>query len=427
MRRSTIQTTFIRLWHRYCRYIKATMGISEYPTEMNVSNWRDVSFVGLVIYLIPFSFLAIVPKIILGLMESQTYTAFFELSFYLLLCFLLLQKSIGVRLKKRFLMAMLYIFSLFILLMQGSAGPGILYFTCICTFTVFLFKSNRIYYFLLLNLGIVLAIDLIIYKQLFPTPLISQFSAVSWLSYASNLLFINLFTLILIQRVIWRLEKFIHTESELQGQLADETLEIVSLHNQLKESEDYYRYLFASNPSPMWVFDNHSLDFLQVNDAALKLYGYSREEFMRLNVKDIRPESELKTVLELIRSYNKSNRTFKGNMLHIKKNKKTFHVDVRSNQIEINGRSARLVLATDVTERVKYITSIENQNNRLKHIAWIQSHKVRAPLARVMSLSNLLTVIEDEKEKEEVLNYLIISADELNGIITSIIKHAEQE
>lgn len=85
------------------------------------------------------------------------------------------------------------------------------------------------------------------------------------------------------------------------------------------------------------------------------------------------------------------------------------------------------MLATDITERVKYVTSIEAQNNRLKHIAWIQSHKVRAPLARVMSLSSLIAGMQDGEERSEILDYLIVSADELNEIIVDIIKQAEQE
>jgi len=109
----------------------------------------------------------------------------------------------------------------------------------------------------------------------------------------------------------------------------------------------------------------------------------------------------------------------------LKKNKRTFPVEIRSNQIEVNGKIGRLVLATDITDHARYIQNIENQNKKLRHIAWIQSHKVRAPLARVMSLSDLLSRDHDESDKAAILKYLMLSADELNTIITMIIKQAE--
>ncbi|HMW03176.1 MAG TPA: response regulator, partial [Acidobacteriota bacterium] len=50
-----------------------------------------------------------------------------------------------------------------------------------------------------------------------------------------------------------------------------------------------YRYLFQHNPQPMWVYDLHTLKFLDVNESALRVYGYSREEFSRMTILDIRP------------------------------------------------------------------------------------------------------------------------------------------
>lgn len=425
--RDDLQKIIHSWWLRYSAWIYDIMGLQKLQDEGDVSYWRELSFIKIIIYLLPVSLLAMSVRISLGIMERHIFITIFDGAFYLVLATVLLQRRIRIAVKKVFVMVMFYIFALVTLLVQGAEGPGLLYFTCTCTFTVFLFKGNRIYFFLLANFLIFIALDFIIYHQLFDTPLLRHFTHISWLSHTSTLLFINLVTLILIQRVLWRLEKIIVRESELQGQLEDEGLEIAELNNKLKESEDYYRYLFANNPSPMWVFDTATLHFLQVNDAALSLYGYSREEFLSLTLEDLRQGSETKQSLKTLSGYRKNQKSFKGNMVHMKKNKRSFHVEVRSNPIEVNGRTGLLVLATDITDRVKYINSIEEQNNRLKHIAWIQSHKVRAPLARVMSLSGLMKVQSNAEEKEEILNYLIVSADELNEIITGIIKQAEQE
>lgn len=80
----------------------------------------------------------------------------------------------------------------------------------------------------------------------------------------------------------------------------------------------------------------------------------------------------------------------------------------------------------DITDSVNYIEAIEKQNQRLREIAFTQSHHVRAPLARIIGLSKLLSDSNEREEtKKECLQYLISSADELDGVIKDIVKKAE--
>lgn len=80
-----------------------------------------------------------------------------------------------------------------------------------------------------------------------------------------------------------------------------------------------------------------------------------------------------------------------------------------------------MVLATDITDRLNYIKAIENQNEKLKEIAWLQSHVVRAPVARLMSLVGLIKNYENtEEEQNELLDYILMSARELDDVIRSI-------
>ncbi len=96
---------------------------------------------------------------------------------------------------------------------------------------------------------------------------------------------------------------------------------------------------------------------------------------------------------------------------------------------DANGKAIRMIGATqDITERADYIKAIEGQNKKLQEIAWTQSHIVRAPLARIMSLVNLLK--EDEQfddETNQLIRYLSISADEFDSIIRSIIHSSIQK
>ena len=61
-----------------------------------------------------------------------------------------------------------------------------------------------------------------------------------------------------------------------------------------KHSAESYKLLFDKSPQPMWVFDRASLAFLAVNEAAIEHYGYSREEFLSMTIKDIRGEADVR-------------------------------------------------------------------------------------------------------------------------------------
>src|ERR1700743_1366958 len=67
--------------------------------------------------------------------------------------------------------------------------------------------------------------------------------------------------------------------------------EIRKQQRKLATSEEQYRHLFELNPNPMWIFKMSTLQFVKVNKAAIKQYGYTESEFLSMTVKDIRPES----------------------------------------------------------------------------------------------------------------------------------------
>ena len=75
----------------------------------------------------------------------------------------------------------------------------------------------------------------------------------------------------------------------------------------------------------------------------------------------------------------------------------------------------------DITDRLNYIKAIEEQNKKLTEISWIQSHVIRAPLARIMGLIQLINDTEQsEKDKMEINNYILHSANELDDVISNI-------
>jgi two-component system cell cycle sensor histidine kinase/response regulator CckA len=118
----------------------------------------------------------------------------------------------------------------------------------------------------------------------------------------------------------------------------------------LRESEASYRRLFEVNPHPMWVYDLETLRFLAVNDAAVRRYGYSREEFLALTIRDIRPPEDVPALLTSVAAGGPG--LFRpGLFRHRLKDGTLIDVDITSHTLEFDGRRAKLVLAIDVTER----------------------------------------------------------------------------
>ncbi len=121
------------------------------------------------------------------------------------------------------------------------------------------------------------------------------------------------------------------------------------------EKDEQYRRLFLSNPAPMWIFDVATLRFLEVNDAAVAQYGYTRQEFLALTLRDIRPPdledqqaldrglAALSPLRPLTQPTAHRHRRADGAIID---------VEIASHAITWQGRVARLVMSTDITERV---------------------------------------------------------------------------
>jgi PAS domain S-box-containing protein len=117
-----------------------------------------------------------------------------------------------------------------------------------------------------------------------------------------------------------------------------------------RNSAMQYRLLFSGNPNPMFVWDRATLKFLDANEAAVKHYGYKREEFLKMTIKDIRPKEDIPAMLKVVADLNDGITRAKG-YRHKKKNGEIIYVDVTSNSIEFNGRESEVVVVYDVTDR----------------------------------------------------------------------------
>ncbi len=194
-------------------------------------------------------------------------------------------------------------------------------------------------------------------------------------------------------------------------------------------SEKQNKDLFDLNPTPMWVFDSKTLDFMEVNKAAVELYGYTKDEFLKMNLKEIRPSEDIDIMHEVV------NKTLSGknNLLknavfrHQIKDGSIIFVEISNNIIDYNDKKAIIAIATDVTEKRSHIEAIKEQNTKLKEIAWMQSHVVRAPLSRLMSLIDVLKSTHlSIDEKEQMLNQILIASNEIDMVVKEIVSKADR-
>ncbi|MBN8571175.1 MAG: PAS domain-containing protein [Ignavibacteria bacterium] len=132
----------------------------------------------------------------------------------------------------------------------------------------------------------------------------------------------------------------------------------------LKESEQFYKSLFEKNPGIMLIYDPETYEILDTNEAAIKNYGYTSEEFKKLTVMDIRPAEDREKARQTIRKM-KNEFTAKGVWRHLRKNGEIFFVGVKSKSILYRGRTAVIAILTDLTDRHIKDEKIKRLNEEL--------------------------------------------------------------
>ncbi len=162
----------------------------------------------------------------------------------------------------------------------------------------------------------------------------------------------------------------VSTRKQLEDQLrqSNEVLEEkVQLRTaEILKTEQQYRHLFQNNPLPMWVFDTDSFHFLDVNAMAVRKYGYSREEFLGMTLMDIRPEQDRALFTKTKHDFDNLMDDEQVVWNHLKKDGTIIQVEISAHQIDFAGKRARLILANDVTERVKAERTLASSEKRFR-------------------------------------------------------------
>ncbi len=195
------------------------------------------------------------------------------------------------------------------------------------------------------------------------------------------------------------------------------------------EVEKAYRLLFANNPKPMWIYEIDTLQFLEVNDAAISLYGYSRTEFLSMTIADIRPPEDITALRSALEAFASQDRNLDeiSEWRHRKKDGSVFDVEICSHKISWKGKTADFVMAHDISDRQRIKQELESS------LQSINTHLDNCPLAVIQWDQHLLLThwsrqaevmfgwTADEVINRDFYNWQYIHEDDFDRVITTIL------
>jgi PAS domain S-box-containing protein len=198
-------------------------------------------------------------------------------------------------------------------------------------------------------------------------------------------------------------------------------------------AERRYRELFELNPFPAWIYDLDTLRFLDVNQAAIDSYGYSKAEFLAMTINEIRPVEDLPLLWEDLRT-SKGAIQSSGPWRHKKKNGSLLWAEITSHDVAASYGPARLVIANDITERKRQREELE----RAKEAAEIamrtksaflanMSHEIRTPMNGVIGMTDLLLDTPLTAEQMQLADTIRSSGEALLKIINDILDFSKIE
>ncbi|HYC71369.1 MAG TPA: PAS domain S-box protein, partial [Opitutaceae bacterium] len=136
----------------------------------------------------------------------------------------------------------------------------------------------------------------------------------------------------------------------------------------VRESEERYRRLFEATPVPMWIYDLEDLRFLAVNDATVRNYGYSREEFLGMSIMDIRPPEERARLQRVISDYRGGQPHRNDIWRHQRKDGSILFVEVYAHTVGLQGRRGVLVVPFDLTEKLRAEQALRESEARYREL-----------------------------------------------------------
>ncbi|WP_392535746.1 PAS domain S-box protein [Nostoc sp. C117] len=203
-----------------------------------------------------------------------------------------------------------------------------------------------------------------------------------------------------------------HKEQVALQQLARQVIRYLELHRQkfIDDSQKSFNLFFSKNPNPMWVFDENNLRFLDVNQAAVVHYGYSREEFLQMRITDIPPPEDVPMMVEFLAKAS-SDLHFAGQWQHRRKDGQIIDVEIISNTIYYANHKAQLVNIKDVKKHKRLERNLEESEAIFRAISEV------IPVPLVISRVSDGLILYANPELVKTFEFSIVDLDKHKKIL----------
>jgi PAS domain S-box-containing protein len=392
--------------HLFKKYIINISSLTS-KKQTNVDLWKDHLFVLFLKYVIPGSLIALIPGVLVAIKVHLYDIAILDLTCFALLIFAKFSRINQIT-RKLLVLGVFYVLAIFLTNKFGFHGPGLLYLLFITVVSALFLPMIFAYGLILLNCLVVIALSLIISFHLIQSPLTSQYNQAAWLTFGTNLIFISLVVVLMIHVIFNGLETTI--------------IERDAKEEEIKRSELKLRTIFESTIDGIVLIDSNFI---------IQTFNAKSAQLLQHNNRFLNCRSGI-NILEFTEDYRKVE------LMAAFQKLKTGEVVEYDRCFRENSDEAIWIRYTitpayedsmfigacitmrDVTASKKYLDRIQTQNKMLHDISWAQSHLVRAPLTRIIALTDMLGEVHDADEQEELLNYLKTSSLELDNVVRTI-------
>ena len=204
--------------------------------------------------------------------------------------------------------------------------------------------------------------------------------------------------------------KVIYDEENIPLKLIGTTQDITEF-SKLKEEVSRFAQVMDSSLNEIYIVDFHTLNYLYVNNGAVKALGYSKDEFLNMSIMDINPYLTKEKIRQLKREYLNNSESMLSRTIHKRKNGKEYHVQSYIHAIEYGKTNSFMIFDTDINDMVEL-------ENKIKYQA---THDVLTNLPnRALFNDRISQMIKSSKRNEVSFALLFIDLDQFKKINDSL-------
>jgi PAS domain S-box-containing protein len=367
--------------------------------------WRNKLFSTTIIYLLPFSLIALIPGLYWSLKIDMYAIAVIDILTVTCIIIIGFAPSIKLFYRKVIFISAAYLFSLGILYFVGLNGPGLIYLLTTCIFSILIFSTNYVYWSAWLNTFICVIFALLIKYNFIPQEDIHDHNLGEWIAVSTNLIFLSFLCVSLIPRLFKGLQKTIEKEIKWKKELEIEKKSLQEVSSALQESLNENNKTLKSSLDMICAVDANGY-FIRVSAACEEVLGYRADELIGKRTIDfVYPDDRIKTqkiaedVLAGINAVNFENR-------YVHKNGSIVPISwsVRWDEKD----QIRYAVARNITEKKKLEKAVEIERQRFYDLF------LEAPVS--------IGVVSGPDHIYEIVNPLYLELIGMNNIIGKSVK-----